>query len=318
VHRPDAARTGGGQSGGMVQRTNQEEAMYRKIIAGHDGTEGGDDALALADAIRRMTGAELTVIGVFPEGPFVDHEQTVEYARKVEAAADRVGAECDAFPEASPARGLNNAAEELGADLIVVGSRRKSAPGHVSAGHVGLQMLHGAPCAVLIAPEGVRDGDFALGEIGVAFDGSPEARLAQDAAVSLAQETGAAIRLISVLNAEASAFGWGYGVIDLEEQMREIYGERLDEAASRIPDGIKVQKELLSRGPVSDLIEEAAKRVDLLVVGSRGYGPLRRVLLGSVSAPLVKHCPSPVLVVPRGATNERTGTGSSAVAQEAR
>ena len=289
--------------------------MYRKIISGHDGSEGGDDALALADAIRRATGVELTVIGVFPDGPFADPEQTVEYARKVEAAADRVGAETDAFPAASPARGLHDAAEELGADLVVVGSKRKTSPGHVSAGHVGLQLLHGSPCAVAIAPAGVRNGDFALSEIGVACDGSAESRNAQDAAVALAQEIGASVRLISVVNVEADAFGWGYGVIDLEDDMREIYAERLREAAARVPKEIEVETELLSRGPVSDLIEKAAERVDLLFLGSRGYGPVRRVLLGSVSASLVKHCPCPVIVVPRGASSDQADDNAAAAEQ---
>ncbi|HEX5911205.1 MAG TPA: universal stress protein [Thermoleophilaceae bacterium] len=292
--------------------------MYRKIISGHDGGEGGDDALALADALGRVTGAEVTVVGVFPDGPFVDPEQQTAYARKVQAAADRAGVECDAFPAASPARGLHDAAEELDADLIVVGSRRRSTPGHVSAGHVGLQLLHGSPCAVAVAPAGAREDELALREIGVAVDGSPESGLAQDAAVRLAGETGAGVRLISVLNPEASAFGWGYGVIDLEEQMRAIYGERLTEAASRIPDGIEVEKELLSRGPAADLIEGAAKHVDLLVMGSRGYGPLRRVLLGSVSAPVVKHCPCPVLVVPRGVAPAQDADDAAAVAEQTR
>lgn len=289
--------------------------MYRKIISGHDGSEGGDDALALADAIRRATGGELTVIGVFPGGPFVDPEQRVEYARKVEAAADRVGAETDAFPAASPARGLHHAAEELGADLVVVGSKRETSPGHVSAGHVGLQLLHGSPCSVAVAPAGVRNGDFALREIGVALDGSAESRNAQDAAVALAQQTGARVRLISVVSVEADAFGWGYGVIDLEDDMREIYGERLRDAAARIPKEIEVETELLSRGPVSDLIEKAAARVDVLFLGSRGYGPVRRVLLGSISAPLVKHCLCPVVVVPRGASSDQTDDASAAAEQ---
>lgn len=289
--------------------------MYRKIISGHDGSEGGDDALALADAIRRATGGELTVIGVFPGGPFVDPEQRVEYARKVEAAADRVGAETDAFPAASPARGLHHAAEELGADLVVVGSKRETSPGHVSAGHVGLQLLHGSPCSVAVAPAGVRNGDFALREIGVALDGSAESRNAQDAAVALAQQTGARVRLISVVSVEADAFGWGYGVINLEDDMREIYGERLRDAAARIPKEIEVETELLSRGPVSDLIEKAAARVDVLFLGSRGYGPVRRVLLGSVSAPLVKHCLCPVMVVPRGAGSDQTDDASAAADQ---
>ena len=278
--------------------------MYRRIISGHDGSEGGDDALAFADALRRATGAELTVVGVFPEGPFVDHEQTVEYACKVEAAAERVGAETDAFPASSPARGLNDAAEKLGADLVVVGSKRKTSPGHVSAGHVGLQMLHGSPCAVAVAPAGVRDGDFTLKEIGVAIDGSEEARHAQDAAVTLAKETGASLRLIAVISVQASAFGWGYGVIDLEDDMREIYGQRLEEAAARVPKEVEVSTELLTRGAVSELLEKAAERVDVLFLGSRGYGPLRRVLLGSVSATLVKHCPCPLIVIPRGADSE--------------
>lgn len=289
--------------------------MYRKIISGHDGSEGGDDALALADAIRRATGGELTVIGVFPGGPFVDPEQRVEYARKVEAAADRVGAETDAFPAASPARGLHHAAEELGADLVVVGSKRETSPGHVSAGHVGLQLLHGSPCSVAVAPAGVRNGDFALREIGVALDGSAESRNAQDAAVALAQQTGARVRLISVVSVEADAFGWGYGVINLEDDMREIYGERLRDAAARIPKEIEVETELLSRGPVSDLIEKAAARVDVLFLGSRGYGPVRRVLLGSISAPLVKHCLCPVVVVPRGASSDQTDDASAAAEQ---
>lgn len=292
--------------------------MYRTIITGHDGGEGGDDALALADGLRRATGAELTVIGVFPEGPFVDHEQTVEYAGKVEAAADRMGVESDAFPSASPARGLNDAAEELGADLVVVGSKRMTSPGHVSAGHVGLQMLHGSPCAVAVAPAGVRDGEFAIKEIGVAFDGSNESREAQDAAVALAQETGARIRLIAVAGVEASAFGWGYGVIDLEDEMREVYGERLSEAAARVPKEIGVETEVLTRGSVTDMLKQAAEHVDLLFVGSRGYGPVRRVLLGSISATLVKHCPCPLIVVPRGAGTDHGEHGSTKVAEQVR
>jgi len=291
--------------------------MYRKIITGHDGSEGGDDALALADALRRATGAELTVIGVFPEGPYVDHDQTVEYARKVEAAADRLGVESDAFPASSPARGLNDAAEELDADLVVVGSKRETSPGHVSAGHVGLQMLHGSPCAVAVAPAGIRNGGFEINEIGVAYDGSDESRAAQDAAVSLAQATGASIRLISGVTVESSAFGWGYGVIDLEEEMTEVYGQRLREAAGRVPKEIEVTEEVLTRGTGHSLIEKAAERVDLLCVGSRGYGPLRRVLLGSVSALLVKHCPAPVLVVPRGARVTEAGEETATVAGQA-
>jgi nucleotide-binding universal stress UspA family protein len=54
-------------------------------------------------------------------------------------------------------------------------------------------------------------------------------------------------------------------------------------------------------GMPAHAIAEAAADFDLLVVGSRGYGPLRRTLLGSVSAKLMRSTPCAALVLPRGA-----------------
>jgi nucleotide-binding universal stress UspA family protein len=61
--------------------------------------------------------------------------------------------------------------------------------------------------------------------------------------------------------------------------------------------------ELFSGGAVAVLTDEA-QTLDLLVLGSRAYGPVRRVLLGSVSGPLVRQAPCPVLVLPRPGSRE--------------
>jgi nucleotide-binding universal stress UspA family protein len=282
--------------------------MYRKIIVGYDASETAEDALALGQAIGQATGAELVVVGVFPDGPLVDPEQQTEFAHRVQAAADLVGWKADAFPSNSPARGLHDAAEALDADLIVLGSAQGTRPGHISAGDVGVQLLHGSPCAVAVAPTGLRRQDVGLGTIGVALDGSTESEHALEAAIELSRATGARLRLMTacVLARPASASGWGYGVFDLGLTMSQIFQERLDEAAKRVPEDIDVQTELLDGGPPSALLSEAAERVDLLCLGSRGYGPICRVLLGSVSTRLVKHAPCAVLVVPRGAATEST------------
>jgi nucleotide-binding universal stress UspA family protein len=49
------------------------------------------------------------------------------------------------------------------------------------------------------------------------------------------------------------------------------------------------------------LIVERSLGLDLLVIGSRGYGPLRAVLLGAVSGRVIRDAACPVIVVPRGA-----------------
>ena len=94
-------------------------------------------------------------------------------------------------------RGLIAVAEDEDADLIVVGSDRR--PGDYRAYKVlGLRLLHGAPCAVAIAPE---DPEFEVRRIGVAYDGSPESELALAAAYELAQRLHAAVTLyLAVMN----------------------------------------------------------------------------------------------------------------------
>jgi nucleotide-binding universal stress UspA family protein len=75
----------------------------------------------------------------------------------------------------------------------------------------------------------------------------------------------------------------------------------LEEGAASIAPGVDVQHELLEGSAGDALAGAAADDVDLLVVGSRGYGPVRRVLLGGVSSGLMRSSPVPVLAVPRRA-----------------
>ena len=114
--------------------------MYRKILVGYDDSDQAKDALALGKQLADATGAELVAAGVFQFDPmwggFDPHfrDAEVEYARKIEAAAKSVGAEAEATPSSSPARGLHELAEEIGADLILVGSARHGRVGQTLAG----------------------------------------------------------------------------------------------------------------------------------------------------------------------------------------
>ncbi len=78
------------------------------------------------------------------------------------------------------------------------------------------------------------------------------------------------------------------------------YQAALDAALARLPPGVEATGEILS-GDVVDCLSALDDRdVDVLVCGSRGYGPVRRVLLGGVAARLIRQAAAPVVVVPRG------------------
>ena len=82
-------------------------------------------------------------------------------------------------------------------------------------------------------------------------------------------------------------------------EVRKEYQEALDRALAGLPEELRATGELLYGEVVDELSVVGERGVDLLVCGSRGYGPVRRVLLGTVSSALLRQASVPVLVVPR-------------------
>ena len=296
--------------------------MYRMVLVGYDTSDQAKDAVALGKQVAGLTGADLVVAGVFQFDPiwggFDPHfrEAEAEYARRIEEAAGAVGAEPEAFPSSSPARGLHELAEEIGADLIVVGSAHHGRAGQVLAGSVGVALLHGSPCAVAIAPHGYRDrAADGLTTIVVGFDGSAEAAHALAAARELAASADATLKLVSVAvpppigPGRSGTAGWQA----LKDAVEQRARERLTEARETVPAGIQVETTLVTGDAAEALADVAAAPGTLMLVGSRGYGPLRRVLLGSVSTKLVRSAPCPLLVTPRGMHETTEATGNAKV-----
>ena len=283
--------------------------MYRKVLVGYDDTEQSKDALALGKQLAEATGAQLVVAGVFQFDPLWGgydprfRDADVELARSIEAVAKASGAEPEAFPSSSPQRGLHELAEEIEADLIVVGSARHGRVGQILAGSTGLSLLHGSPCAVGIAPRGYcgRAGE-GITTVAVGIDGSPESEQALRAAGSLAASTDAKLKLVAVAEPPAIEAGRSglVGYHELVETIEAATRNLLAEARAKVPDGVDVESTLITGDAVGSLVNVASAPGALLMVGSRGYGPLRRALLGSVSTGLVRSAQNPVIVTPRG------------------
>ena len=180
-------------------------------------------------------------------------------------------------------------------------------------------LLHGAPCPVAVAPRGLGAGATAVRRVGVGFLDTEDGHEALRGAVALARRAGARLWMLAVDEQPpytSSAIAPGYGSPELERIVREERRADLERAAATVPDGTVAEARLLD-GPAGRALAEASEDLDLLVCGSRGYGAVGSVLLGSVSHHLVRTAACPLLVVPRdgaAALERLAGSAGAALA----
>lgn len=139
----------------------------------------------------------------------------------------------------------------------------------------------------------------------LALDGSPSSDAACQLVESLAWPEGTVIQIIGVAEPVAELLAplvvSAPTVGSLDRQTSDELERILDEAvASLEKPTLAVRRAVLVGRPATLIVDAAADlRAELVVVGSRGRGPLTSMLLGSVSAEVVDHAPCPVLVVRR-------------------
>jgi nucleotide-binding universal stress UspA family protein len=287
-----------------------------KIVIGFDGSDSGEDALALGLLLARSTGAVPLVAVVhaeeYPIGVGrVDAEWVAYLHEQAEATLGRarrlVGEDAETeFREVSApseSRGLHDLAEEERAELVVVGSSHRGPLGRTYPGGTGDRLLQGSSCPVAVAPRGLRESPpERLATIAVAYLATPEAGHALEVAVALAERVGARLLLVSVMPRPGEV---RLPVIGRDAEAafvassREAFRQALDDGLARVGNRVEAAAELLEGGVVDTLATLDPRDADLLVCGSRAYGPLRRVLLGGVSSPLLRRAALPLLVVPR-------------------
>jgi nucleotide-binding universal stress UspA family protein len=273
--------------------------MFRHVIVGVDGGPTGRDAIAVAKLLvapdSRVVLAhvyELTpqrgASGAYGVAENEDSRRLLEQERE----ATGVAAELTSLTASSVGRGLHYLAETTDADLLTVGSSARSFAGRVLVGDVTRASLIGAPCAVAVAPLEYAEEDGAIAQIGVGYDGSPESEAALAFARELAAHHGASVSALTVVEPSP------YAGLLRGGARREAYETRLQEAKDDLAklEGVKGEVAL---GLAGEELATFGAGVDLLIVGSRGYGPLRRLMLGSTAAHLASNARCPLLVLPR-------------------
>jgi nucleotide-binding universal stress UspA family protein len=289
--------------------------MFETIVVGVDGREGGRDALLLAGRLALVAGGELVAVRALPFEYYVARAGAPPYSTIAEQDAEReLAAELEdadvkarqiVVGDTSPARALHRVAEAERADVIVVGSTRHGRLGRVFAGDDAAGTLHGSPCPVAVAPHGLADAEWKpVQKIGVGFDGGAEARQALALAATVAQDCGASIAVQSVVATPIPYAGTGAYEDDWLERAEARAADELREALAEV--AVDAVGDVVVGGAVDELVALSAN-VDLLVLGSRAWGPVRRTMIGSTASHLTRKSHCPVLVLPRGAATGAPG-----------
>ncbi|MFI5027630.1 MAG: universal stress protein [Solirubrobacterales bacterium] len=281
------------------------EPAALRVLVGFDGRSGSDDALALARALAETTAAELIVASVRPYWP--DLLGPDGFARAIESDQRWIAAEAEKILGALPisARalaggeetgGLKELAEVESIDLIVLGSTHRAGLARACPGNLGERVLDGAPCAVAVAPRGLAERNCSLDLIAVGYDGSRAADAALRRAIGLAARTGASLLVLGAVEVSLGLSGFETRApMRLERNRMEHH---LGRALSHVPESVTAESRLLL-GSASEILADAAREADLLVLGSRGhYGTPSRIVLGSVGAAVVHDAPCPTLITP--------------------
>ncbi len=304
--------------------------MYTDIIIGFDGSPAGRDALALGRRLALTTGASTTVVCVHPYQPLTadvtaDAAVELSWRKGAERTLDEARRTMDDVPdvrfrtkaETSPARALREAAIEVAAAVIVVGSTHRKGLARVM-GTTADRIIRAAPCAIAVAPVGYADRveRSGLGVVGAAVDGGSETERVARVAARIARGARARLRLLVVVEHDGAAPSpRGRLGSPLRTAVRRAADRVLDRAAAAAGPDADVQRRIVEGPPATMLVAEA-NDLDLLVVGSRARGPLRRVILGTVGGAVLRDAACPVLAIPRGVP-EQLDTSIAAVAQGA-
>jgi len=291
-------------------------AALNNIAVGVDGFPEGNDAVVLGMALARVTNAELMLVAVHSD-PLVlpplgvkwknlraEAQATLQKTRTAFAPESRIVVETDM----SVPRALARVVRREHHDLLVMGSSRHAPEGRVRIGKRTRQLLGHFECPLAVAPRGLhKERGVTFKRIAVGYDGGPESKAALELAASIAIGAGAQLNVHAVVDDRVPLTGQSTAKVAAQiAQWEDAVTAEMDRWRKQAQTaaeatGAKFSVEV-DRGRPADALLELSEHVDLLVIGSRRWGPVERVLLGSTGETLLHDAACSVLVVPRPAT----------------
>jgi nucleotide-binding universal stress UspA family protein len=291
-----------------------------KYLVAYSADRGGQEALSLGMMLSKRDKAKLVVCLIlpktwgYPSMANVDAEYAAFLDKHAQKTLDKAKAYVgDQLPvqfitrnNNSAEQGLIATAEELGADIIVLGSSRGAASGKFLEGSVTRNLLHLSKLPVALAPRGFEAAPkTVLTRLTCAFAATRKSRSTVEYCLKFARKYQVPLRLSTFVVRDKQMYptGAGYQVENLvanqwKSQATAAQKALLGDLQSDVPvktqigDGANWKEALSSIG---------WKPGEMLVIGSGRIGPLAQVFLGSNGSRIIRNAPVPMIIVPRTA-----------------
>ena len=282
-----------------------------RYVVGYSANARGHDAVNLAVALARGRGASLDLVLVVPEvqqfgaahAPKAGFEnllnkQAREWLDEALALVPAdVPAEAHIRSGDSDAQALIEAAEDLGADVLVIGATSTGLFKRFTIGSVASALLHASTVPVALAPHGYYRQE-ALTRISCGLGTRAGAEKLLDFAIGMAANRAVPLRVVSLLALDGGDPG--------AAEAARGYAEKTVAAAAPVsPTGVQLAAKTDVVVAQGRSIEEAVDGLDwedgeVLVIGSSRLAQGRSIFLGSTANRILRALPVPMLVVPSG------------------
>ncbi|HEX9086766.1 MAG TPA: universal stress protein [Arthrobacter sp.] len=284
-----------------------------RYVVGYSANDRGHDAVNLAVSMALGRGAGLDIVLVVPEvqqfgaahAPRVGfehllNEQAQEWLDQALALVPPgVPAQAHVRSGDSDAHALIQAAEEFGADMLIIGATSNGIFRRFSIGSVASALLHASTVPVALAPHGYHRQE-ALTRISCGLGNRAGAEKLLDFALGMAANREVPLRVVSLLAIDG---GDAADAAVAAEAAREYAAKHL---AAAVPAGEQeVREEAKAEVVIAQgrSIEEAVDRLDwedgeVLLIGSSRLATNRSIFLGSTANRILRALPVPMIVVP--------------------
>lgn len=284
--------------------------MFHKILVGIDGEGGGLDAAALARKLVAPDG-ELVLVHIdvgYPmpargaSGDF-EHVRRARSLAVLEQACAQTGIQSYlSHASTSVGHGLQALVERESADLVVVGATRRGPAARIFIGDDTRGTLRAVRGAVAVAPAGYADSSTEISTVGIAYDGSSESRSAAAVARDLSAALDAELAAIEVVDVPMYLLYSGRGREGVPARDALTLASNQIAGPGRFEPSVRF-------GYVDEQLLRASRALDLLVMGSRSAGFVRRLLHGNTSEDLARSAQCALLVLTEPACEAYTTEG---------